>query len=114
MGKLIKSFGWAVNGLRAVWREEINFRIEFATGLVVLISSFYLNFSIFELVIVIGCIGAVLSAEILNTVVEDICNKIEPNTDSMIGKIKDMMGGFVLVVGLTSLGVGIMIFSNYL
>ncbi|MBI5077933.1 MAG: diacylglycerol kinase family protein [Candidatus Yonathbacteria bacterium] len=113
MQKLIKSFQWAMNGIHTVWREEVNFRIESVIALAVLVSAFYLDFSMPEWIIIIGCIGAVLAAEIINTAVEDLCNKVEPNTDTVIGKIKDTMGGFVLVVCLTSAIIGVMIFSNY-
>ncbi len=114
MSKLIKSFGWAIEGVRTVWREEINFRIEATISVIVLVLAFYLNFLILEWIIIIGCMGAVLSAEIINTAIEDLCNKVEPNTDPIIGKIKDMMGGFVLVVCTTSAIIGVIVFSNYL
>ena len=55
---------------------------------------------------------AVLAAEIVNTAIEDLCNKVEPNTDSVIGKIKDTMGGFVFIVALGSAIIGVMIFSR--
>lgn len=114
MAKLIKSFRWATNGICTVWCEEINFRIEAIVALAVLISALCLNFSMLEWIIIIGCIGAVLASEMLNTAVEDLCDKVEPHTDSVIGKIKDIMGGFVLVVSLTASFIGILVFSNYL
>lgn len=113
MNKLIKSFGWAMNGLRTVWCEEVNFRIEVCVALIVIAKATYLNFSVPEWIIIIGCIGAVLSAEMVNTAVEDLCNKVEPKADPAIKKIKDIMGGFVLVVCLTSVSIGLVIFSNY-
>ncbi|MFZ2303348.1 MAG: diacylglycerol kinase family protein [Minisyncoccia bacterium] len=114
MSKLIMSFKWAMNGIRTVWQEEVNFRTESAIALVVLADAVYLGFSKLEWIIIIGCIGAVLSSEILNTAVEDLCNKIEPNTDPIIGKIKDTMGGFVLVICASSSIIGLLVFSNYL
>lgn len=114
MIKLIRSFGWAINGLRTTWREEVNFRIEVVIAVIVLCSAYYLNFLMRDLTIIIGCIGAVLSAEILNTAVEDLCNKVEPNVDPVIGKVKDIMGGFVLLVCFMSATVGIVIFWSYL
>ena len=113
MIKLINSFGWAMNGLLTVWREEVNFRIETAIAIVVIGGGVYLNFTKLEWAFILVCISAVLSAEILNTAVEDLCNKIEPNTDPVIGKIKDMMSGFVLVVCITSAIIGAMVFTNH-
>ena len=114
MNKLVRSIGWAINGIRTVWKEEVNFRIETAIALVVIGGGLYLQFTKLEWAFIIVCISVVLSSEILNTAVEDLCNKVEPNTDPIIGKIKDMMGGFVLVVSATSAVIGVMIFTNHL
>lgn len=114
MIKLIKSFGWAMNGFRTAWQEEVNFRIEVAIALLVICAGIYLQFSELEWAFIIMSICAVLSAEMTNTAVEDICNKIEPNTDSTIGKIKDVMGGMVLLVCITSTIIGVMVVNNHI
>ena len=100
--------------MRTVWHEEVNFRIEVAIALAVVGGGTYLQFTKLEWAFIIVSICAVLSAEIVNTAVEDLCNKIEPNTDPIIGKIKDMMGGVVLLVCATSVIIGVMVFTNHL
>ena len=114
MKKLVQSFGFAVNGIVAVWREERNFRIETAVAVVVSAFGIYLEFSKLEWAFILVCMAAVLSAEILNTAVEELCNKIEPNTDPVVGKIKDMTAGLVLIVSLVSVVIGAMVFTNHL
>jgi len=114
MKKLIKSFGWAMSGIRTVWQEEVNFRIETVVAFLVIVGGIYLQFTKLEWAFIIISICAVLSAEIVNTAVEDLCNKIESNTDPIIGKIKDMMGGVVLLVCVTSVIIGVMVFTNHL
>lgn len=114
MQKVVKSFGWAMNGVRTTWREEVNFRIELFVGLAVVALGFYFKIELIEWVVVVGCVTAVLSAEMVNTAIEDLCNKVEPNTDPVIGKIKDTMGGFVFTVALGVAVVGFLIFSRYL
>ena len=113
MSKFIKSCGWAMHGLRTVWQEEVNFRIEVGISLAVIALGIYLKFLTLEWIIVIACIGAVLGAEIVNTAVEDLCNKVEPNHDPLIGKVKDMMGGFVLLVAFVAGAIGVLLFSGY-
>lgn len=113
MQKLFKSFGWAMNGLCTVWREEMNFRIELFVGLAVVALGFYFKLELIEWVVIVGCITAVLSAEMVNTAIEDLCNKVEPNTDPVIGKVKDIMGGFVFTVALGVAIVGALIFSRF-
>lgn len=113
MQRIIKSFGWAMNGIRTAWLEEVNFRIELLFAFGVAILGIYLGFSILEWIIIIGCITIVLAAEMINTAIEDLCNKVEPNTDPMIGKIKDIMGGFVFIVVLGVVIIGVMVFFPY-
>lgn len=102
-----------MNGIRITWREEVNFRIESLIAFCVVMLGVFLRFSPAEWVIITGCIVAVFSAEMVNTAIEDLCNKIEPNTDPVIGKVKDIMGGFVFVVVLGAGIIGVMVFSNY-
>lgn len=113
MTKLVKSFQWATNGILITWREEVNFQIEILLGFGVVMLGKYLHFTKLEWIIIVGCIGAVLAAEMVNTAIEDLCNRVEPKYDSAIKKIKDIMGGFVLIIVITSVTVGLMVFSSY-
>lgn len=110
MIKTIRSFKYALNGLKTVWREERNFKILVIVAVLMLISIFYFGFNLFEAVIVILAIVLVLFAEIVNTAVEDLCNKIEPNQDETIRKVKDMMSGSVFVVVFGALSLGVLVF----
>lgn len=111
--KAFNSFLYAIRGLKTVWKEEQNFRIEVVIAVLVLFSIFYFNFTFVESVFCLIAILFVICGEIVNTVVEDICNKIEPNQNPIIGKIKDMMAGFVLVSSIGALLVGILVFYNH-
>lgn len=102
-----------MNGLRTVWREELNFRIELVIGFILVVGAGILRFSIIEWIVLLGCIGAVLSAEMINTAIEDLCNRIEPSFDPVIGKIKDTMAGFVLFVVVITSAIGILLLLNH-
>ena len=110
MNNLKKSFSWAKNGLKAVWVEERNFRIEIVIGIVTVLFGIIWDLTQTEWMFIFIAIAMVLSAEILNTAVEDICNKIEPAQNPLIGKIKDMMAGFVLVSCVASVLIGLIVF----
>jgi len=110
MSTFIKSFGWARNGLRAVWREERNFRIQLVIGTLAVIAGFLSDFVAVQWVLLVMTIALVLMGEIVNTVIEDICDKIQPEHDPAIGKIKDMMAGYVLLSSVAAVIVGLFIF----
>lgn len=111
--KTINSFTFALKGLITVWQEEYNFRIEIIVALAAVFCIFYFNFSFIESALCIVAITTVLSAEIMNTIIEDLCNKVEPSYDSVIGKIKDTAGAFVLLSALGSLALGILVFYHH-
>ena len=113
MERTLYSFKYAWNGLKTVWREEVNFQIEVLSGLLVIFCLFYFQFTFIESIFCIIAITIVLSAEILNTVIEDLCNKVQPNHDLVIGKIKDMMASFVLIACLGSLVTWTVVFFHH-
>lgn len=110
MNKLKQSFSWAIHGLKTVWREERNFRIEVIIALIVLIFGFLDGLTATKWALVCIAITFVLGAEIINTAIEDICNRIEPKQDPIIGKIKDIMAGFVLIACIGAVLIGFVVF----
>jgi diacylglycerol kinase len=113
MTKLSKSFSNALSGLAITWKEERNFKIEVVVTILIILAMFYFGFSLIEKVFCILAITIVLSAEVINTAIEDLCNKVEPNTDPIIKKVKDTASGFVLISSLGALVVGILVFWNH-
>jgi len=113
MEKRIQSLGWAIQGIKTVWREEISFRIECFFSVCALGLGVYVHLSYIDWVIIILSISGLLAAEIINTAIEDVCNKIEPNYDPIIGKIKDIMAGFVLIVFASGIIISMVIFWQY-
>lgn len=105
---------WAANGVRTVWREEMNFRIEVSVAIVITALGACLRFSWFEWIIIVLCVVSVFSAEMVNTAIEDLCDRVEPAHDPAIGKIKDVMAGFVFTVSLGAVAVGMILFFNHL
>ncbi len=113
MMRILKSFGYAVNGLRTTWREENNFKIEVMATFVVLFSAIYFDFNFVESVSCAVAVTLVLIAEIINTAIEDLCNFVEPEQNPTIAKIKDTSGAFVLVTVLGALVIGALVFYNH-
>ena len=96
-----------------VWREENNFRIEVVSGFVVIFFIIFYHFSFIEAGLCVVAITIILSAEIVNTAVEDLCNKIEPKHDKIIAKIKDTIGTSVLVSIAGAIDLGVLVFYHH-
>lgn len=108
-----RSLANALNGLVTVAREEFNFKLHMLSTLLVVVLGILLNFSYTEWLFIIVAIAFVVSGEVANTAIEDLCDKVEPNQDPIIGKVKDTMAAFVLVTSLGALVIGITIIIHH-
>ena len=113
INKTLNSFKFATNGIKTVWREESNFKIQAVVALLVIIFIFYFHFSLVEKSLIILAIMLVLASEMVNTAIEDLCNKVESSIDPVIGKIKDIASGFVLLSSIGALTVGVLVFVSH-
>jgi diacylglycerol kinase len=104
--KFLKSFIYAGLGFYVVLKEEVNFRLQVAIGIIILLAAFYFHFTYAEWVAIIVAVTLVLLSEIVNTAIEDLCNKIQPNPDPIIRKVKNTMAAFVLVSSVGALFLG--------
>ncbi|MCI0619497.1 diacylglycerol kinase [Candidatus Wolfebacteria bacterium] len=111
--KFWKSVLDATNGIATVWREERNFRVEVVVMALVVLAMLVFKFSLLESALLVVAIGMVLAGEILNTALEDLCNKVEPEYDAIVGKIKDTVAAFVLVSSLSALIIGVLVFVHH-
>ena len=114
---MIKSrFNSLINALRGVglvWKEERNFSIILFFAILALTIGYYFNFTLTEYSICAVIITVVLVAEMINTAVEDICNKMQPNQDPVIGRIKDISSGAVLISSIGAGIAGLLVFFNH-
>lgn len=107
----IKSFKFAINGIRLLIMKEHNARVHLVVGILVLVGGVVLELSPIEFSLIVICIGFVFISELFNTSVEAIADFVEPKWNTKIGEIKDYAAGAVLVSALISVVVGLIIFG---
>ena len=112
--KRFYNFRYALTGIEIAWREEFNFKVHVLFAIAAPALGWYLGISKIEFLIVILMIGLVMTAEIFNTALEELCDKFQPEHDPHIGKIKDLAAAAVLIASITALLVGIIIYTPYL
>jgi len=110
IGKRMNSFRYAYHGLRMLFKEEHNSWIHLLAAICVLIAACLLRITAFEWIALIFAIGFVFTAEIINTVIEDLLNFISPEKHDTIRKIKDLSAAAVLIAALTALTIGLIVF----
>lgn len=112
--KCLTSFGYALNGIRYLFKHENNIRYQLLAGAVTIALGFYLKVSATEWLILLIFIGLVLMAEAFNTAIEKLCDFVHPDQHPKIGIIKDLSAGAVLLISITAAIVGVIIFGSRL
>ncbi|GIO27578.1 diacylglycerol kinase family protein [Ornithinibacillus bavariensis] len=103
-------FTYAFSGLKEVFKSERNFRFHIISAILVIIAGFLLGFGLIEWMIAITVIGLVMTAEILNTAIEEIINYLRPEIHPAAKKIKDLAAAGVFIAAVTAFVVGLLLF----
>lgn len=112
---LFASLGYAWEGLTYATRTQRNFRAHLAMATTAVLLASGLHVGLLEWAMLWGCIGLVLFAELLNTVVELLVDMVtEGRFDLRAKAIKDMAAGAVFVTAMASLACGLCIFLPHL
>jgi diacylglycerol kinase len=106
----VKSFKYAFEGIFHALMHEPNFRIQVVIAAIAVWLGFHYSISNAEWGILIISLGMLLSAEMVNTVVEDLLDVILPENDVAVKIIKDLSAGFVLVTAFSVLLIVLLIF----
>lgn len=107
----LKSFSFALEGLRSLWCTEWNIRIHFLATLLVVTAGIYHSCSRMEWVALILSVAIVWIAEAVNTALEYLSDFAAENQFyPQIKKVKDIAAAAVLIASLASAATGIIIF----
>lgn len=88
---------YAVVGMKIAWRNEPHFRSHVLASTVIIILSFVLNISALEFAVIVLSCGFVIAVEVLNTALEELCDKHTKEHDPHIARIKDLAAAAVLI-----------------
>jgi diacylglycerol kinase len=108
--RLIRSFKYALEGLAHCFRLEANFRIHLAFAISAVAAGYALHVSSAEWLVLLFCIGMVLSLELVNTAIERLCDVITAEYKAPVKVIKDVAAGAVLLAAITSIAIAAIIF----
>jgi diacylglycerol kinase len=114
MHKFFKGFNYAWKGLVIAWNEEINFRFDICFSVLVVVFGVAFNLAFWEWAFVVFMMGFVITVEVVNTALEELCNKFTREHDPHIAKIKDLSAGAVLASAICATVVGAIIFLPHI
>ena len=106
------TFKNARKGMRLTLKSERNLRIHLFVASLVLVSAYCLNFSINKFCILLLTIAVVISAEMFNSAIEFSLDAIFHNKfNRMVGMAKDIAAGAVMIVTISAVLIGVLLFA---
>ena len=109
-GKLLKSFGYALRGLKIVLTSQQNFRIHLCIAFLVVAAGIATRLSVNEWCIIVLTISVVFALEIVNTAIEKLVDLVSPAYNDHAGMVKDISAAAVLLTAIGAVIVGAIIF----
>jgi len=114
--RFITSFANALIGLVTAFRVDLSFRTHIVVTLpFLIIFTFFIKPNSYELLIMVIAFGIVLIAELLNTSIETLLNRLHPDRHQAIAASKDIAAGAVFVgYGILATVLGVILWEHVL
>ncbi len=109
---LLRSFGYAFQGVVACLLGERNFRIHTLAGAMAIAMGAYYRLSGTQWAVLLLAIALVLCCEAVNTAVEAAVDLVSPGEHPLAKLAKDCAAGAVLLAAAGSVGVGFCLFGD--
>lgn len=114
LAKFNNSFKYASEGLSFAIKENQNIKIHIIIAILVLIFGLILGLTRYELFGICVLIVLVISAEMINTSIEEVVNLLVNEHRKEAKIAKDVSAGMVLLISIFALIVGLFIFIPHL
>ena len=112
--KQLKSFSFAWKGILTCAGHEQNITFHLLVAILVIAAGLLFNITHVEWMVVMLCIGTVITAELFNSAIERLVDLVSPEWNKIAGEVKDIAAGAVLVTAITAAIIGLIVFLPYL
>ncbi|MBU4315151.1 diacylglycerol kinase [Patescibacteria group bacterium] len=109
-----RSMKYAFRGIFKVMAREHSFRVQVVAGAIVFIIILFVPLQVWERIVLLLLVGAVLVLEMINSIFERLSDGLKPRLNDMVKDVKDMMAGAVLITAFVACIVAIMILYPYI
>lgn len=106
----LRSVQFAFQGAVEFFSSQRNAKIQTVMGIAAISLGFIVSITPYQWLLVLFCIGLVISLEMINSAIEIFCDMVTTDFHPRIKVIKDVAAGAVLVASIASLIIGLIIF----
>jgi len=100
----------AFNGIKYIYRNERNFRIQVFIAILALLIAFFLKLHLLQIGIIVLVIFLVLLTESINTIIEVVVDMYTEEYNEKAKIAKDVSAGAVTLISVCSIIIGIIIY----
>ena len=98
--RIIRAAGYSIKGLKAAYIHEAAFRQEIWCSIILIPLAFLLGNGVIEKLLLVGSVFLVLIAELLNSAVESVVDRIGSEYHELSGRAKDIGSAAVFMAML--------------
>jgi diacylglycerol kinase (ATP) len=95
--RIIDAFGYSMKGIAAAWKHEAAFRQEVILAVFLIPTAFWLAQTHIELILLIASVFWVLMAELANSAIEAVVDRLGTERHELSGRAKDIGSALVLI-----------------
>lgn len=112
--KHVTGYKYAIRGIWLAFHHEPNMFVHLVAAVAVLLVNYLLQISQTEWLITLILIGLAWMAEVFNTTLEKLADRITKDHDPLIGQAKDLASGAVVIICLFAVVCALIIYLPYL
>ncbi len=110
LASVLRSFSPALAGLAWALKTQRNLQAHAIATVLVGVLGLWLRLEEWEWCVVLLAVGLVWGAELLNTALEVLADRVSKEWEEPIRRVKDTAAAAVLMAALAALGVGLVVF----
>ncbi|WP_141431507.1 diacylglycerol kinase family protein [Bacillus sp. 03113] len=110
IGRVIRSFFFAITGIKDSFIQERNVKIHVVIALIVIGMGFKYSLSKMEWVFILIIITGMISLEMVNSAIERVVDLVTKDFHPLAKEAKDIAAGAVLIYAILAIIVGLVIF----
>lgn len=111
--KHLTSYRYSLRGIWIAMSRDYNVRIHVTAMVVVITLNALLRVTRTEWIVSLMLVGLMLMAEIFNTAIEKLADRVTKEYDQLIADIKDLASGAVTLLGFFAVVCGLIIYLPY-
>ncbi|MBE7497790.1 MAG: diacylglycerol kinase family protein [Verrucomicrobiaceae bacterium] len=108
--RFLRGFAHASRGFALALRTQRNMRVHAAVLMAVVLAGLVFRIAVWEWCVIGLASGMVLAAELLNSAIERLADRVSRETEDAIRDVKDMAAGAVLAASVAAAAAGAWIF----